>query len=230
MTDAMELVVQDPFEVIRQAFISFSFTPESTVLPNSPSSSFAGAVITTRFAPARKCACASSYESNTPVASTTTSIPSLPHGNFAGSFSCSTCSGNLPSNLPYTVSYLSKYSRFSRSPKSLMATTWRFRFPETCRKNNRPILPNPLIAIFVICLMSDFKQLPYHVRDFFDDISGNERIFEFFGRQLPCSSIDISRGCRGFQRSYAAREQSAKNARKRIPCSAYGHIRRAGLV
>jgi len=39
------------------------------------------------------------------------------------SFSCNTVLGRVPSNFPYTESYLSKYAKFSGSPKSLIATT-----------------------------------------------------------------------------------------------------------
>jgi hypothetical protein len=58
MTGLTALVVQDAFdEIVHVASLS-SLIPISTVAP-SDSSLLAGAVITTRFAPAVMCACAS---------------------------------------------------------------------------------------------------------------------------------------------------------------------------
>ena len=96
MTGWAEFVVHEPFEEIKQVLSSSSFTPIKTVFPFSPSSSFAGAEIRTLLAPAVKCTLAFSYDSNTPVDSTTRSIPSSPQGRLAGSFSDKKITG-LPS-------------------------------------------------------------------------------------------------------------------------------------
>src|SRR3989338_3467603 len=117
MTGEAALVVQEPLEEIWQVARSCSFTPTRTVLPSFVSLSIAGAVITTRLAPAARCTLAFSYDSNAPVASTTISTPNFPQGSNEGSFSWKTatffsptnkepdCAFTSFSNLPYTVSY-----------------------------------------------------------------------------------------------------------------------------
>ena len=54
-TGEAAFVVQEPFEVILHTLNSSSFTPRRIVFWSGPSSSLAGAVMTTRFAPAARC-------------------------------------------------------------------------------------------------------------------------------------------------------------------------------
>src|SRR3989338_5435907 len=86
ITGEAALVVQEAFEVILQSARDSSLTPISTVL-QSLFSPLIGAETMTRLAPAAICCAAPSALAKNPVDSITTSTPSSPHGNFAGSFS-----------------------------------------------------------------------------------------------------------------------------------------------
>ena len=56
-----------------------------------------------------------------------------------------------PGQVPWTLSYLSRWAMLSESVRSLTATTSRSApCLAAARKNSRPILPNPLIATFVL--------------------------------------------------------------------------------
>src|SRR3989344_3518088 len=81
ITGLAAFVVQDAFEVTTALSNRSSFTPMRMVAPSSP---FAGAVITTRFAPASMCALAFSNSVKNPVDSMTTSTESSPHGRRCG--------------------------------------------------------------------------------------------------------------------------------------------------
>src|SRR5690606_8815162 len=84
---ARQFVVQDAFEMTRSdALRLWWLTPYTIVGRSLP----AGAEISTRPAPASRCADAFSFEAKKPVHSNTTSTPRLFHGSFAGSRSCTT--------------------------------------------------------------------------------------------------------------------------------------------
>ena len=87
MIGETELVVHEPFEDITQFARSLSLTPMRIVRASLLSVSFAGAVITTRLAPAIICARDFSKDSKRPVDSTATSTPYCRHGSLATSFS-----------------------------------------------------------------------------------------------------------------------------------------------
>ena len=79
--------MHDPLEIILCSFFnSLLLTPCTTV----KSTSFAGAEITTFLAPASICLPAETLSRKKPVHSKTTSAPSFPHGNLAGSLSAKT--------------------------------------------------------------------------------------------------------------------------------------------
>ncbi|OPZ33308.1 MAG: hypothetical protein BWY99_02716 [Synergistetes bacterium ADurb.BinA166] len=85
VTGASEFVVQDAFDTTAcfdGSYLS-SLTPRTIVR----SESSAGALMTTRFAPASRCAAAFSLLVKKPVHSSTISTPSSFHGSFDGSFS-----------------------------------------------------------------------------------------------------------------------------------------------
>src|SRR3989344_4265646 len=84
-TGVVALVVQEALDVIRTSFIFFSPTCGVTVMVSSSS---AGAVITTRLAPALMCAFDFSEVAKTPVDSITISMSSFFHGSSKGSFIC----------------------------------------------------------------------------------------------------------------------------------------------
>src|SRR6185437_3321573 len=80
-TGARQLVVQEAFETMTSSFVSIlSFTPWTMVL-STPS---AGAEISTRLAPARRCALAFSFVVKWPVHSSAISTPSSRCGSSAG--------------------------------------------------------------------------------------------------------------------------------------------------
>ncbi len=84
-TGATQFVVHDALEMMSCCSGSYSrsLTPRTSVM----SGSVAGAEMTTFFAPASRCFCASSRFVKCPVDSIATSTPSSPHGRFAGSLS-----------------------------------------------------------------------------------------------------------------------------------------------
>ncbi len=100
---ARQFVVQLAFDIMLCFVLSysFSFTPSTIVM----SGFFAGAEISTFFAPALMCCIAPSLSVNSPVLSTTTSILSSFHGSFVGSFSDKTLIV-----LPFTIKFFSSYS------------------------------------------------------------------------------------------------------------------------
>ncbi len=88
MTGATAFVVHEALEVIGPQVSNFSsLAPIITVSTPSP---FAGADMTTRLAPASRCAFAFSPLVKNPVDSMTISMPISLHGKLAGSFSAST--------------------------------------------------------------------------------------------------------------------------------------------
>src|SRR3989344_734307 len=161
MTGLAELVVQEAFEVMGQVLSFSSSRPMSMVAPNGDSS-FTGAVMTTRRAPASRCALAFSYSVKKPVLSTTTSIFKSFQGSFVGSFSERNCTGSLSmtSVLPatdiengarlYTVSYLRRYARFSMEPRSFTATISISGLLYASRTKALPMRPKPLMATRII--------------------------------------------------------------------------------
>ena len=126
-------------------------------------SPFAGADIITFFAPALMCLLAPNSSLNTPVHSKTTSTSSLPQGNSSGSFLektlislpltiiLSSFASTVPSKTPYAESYLNKCASVFVSVKSLIATKSTSKlFLIADLSVHLPILPKPLIAIFIL--------------------------------------------------------------------------------
>ena len=86
-TGAKQFVVQEPLEIILWSFFnSLLLTPCTKV----KSTSLAGAEIITFLAPAWICLPAEVLSKKKPVHSKTTSAPTFPQGNLAGSFSANT--------------------------------------------------------------------------------------------------------------------------------------------
>ena len=123
----------------------------------------AGAEIRTFFAPARKCASDLALEQKKPVHSKTISIRISFQGRFSGFFSeritirfpstvidLSSLVIICPQHPPCTLSYFSRCASIAGSVKSLIAATSIVSSSRICLNANLPILPNPLIAIFVI--------------------------------------------------------------------------------
>src|SRR5258706_815352 len=152
---ARQLVVHDAFEMIWCFDGSYwsSLTPRTTVT----SGFFAGAVMTTRLAPAVRCFAAASRSVKRPVDSKTTSTPRSFHGSCAGSRTDSTLNSS-PSTLiascvastracrlPTTESYFSRCASVWALVRSLTATKSMFLSPSAARMMLRPIRPNPLI-------------------------------------------------------------------------------------
>src|SRR5262245_49024408 len=152
---ARQLVVHDAFEMIwcfAGSYLS-SLTPSTTVM----SGPFAGAVMTTFFAPAATCLAAASRFVNRPVDSNTTSTPRSFHGSCAGSFTDRTLNDSLSTvmvssfaataawRLPRTESYLKRCASVCALVRSLTATKSIFESPSAARMMLRPIRPNPLI-------------------------------------------------------------------------------------
>ena len=132
MTGASEFVVQEAFDTtacLDGSYLS-SLTPRTIVR----SESSAGALMTTRFAPASRCAAAFSLLVKKPVHSRTISTPSSFHGSFDGSFSLYSgiftpsitresspaSTGNFA--LPWTESYLMRYAISDGGVRSFSAT------------------------------------------------------------------------------------------------------------
>ena len=155
---ARQLVVHDALE-IRLSFSvrESSFTPRTTV---ASISSLGGTVRTTFFAPELMCFSKDDLSRKKPVDSTTKSTPKSLQGMFAGS-SCeinfmvlsptiksSPFSSTCKSRTPIIESCLNKYTRFSRSPRSFIAITFKSEFDSTIiLKIDLPILPNPFIPM-----------------------------------------------------------------------------------
>src|SRR3954462_2542244 len=130
-----------------------SLTPRTSVM----SGFLAGAVMTTRFAPAVRCFAAASRSVNSPVDSNTTSTPRSFHGNCAGSYTDSTLNSSpsteiasclactVACRLPRTESYLRRCARVLALVRSLTATKSMFLSPSAARMMLRPMRPNPLI-------------------------------------------------------------------------------------
>src|SRR3989338_1340901 len=74
------------------------------------------------------------------------------------------------------------------SPKSLIATISRPFLPNACRKNNRPILPKPLIAILAIPFIVD-KKSQKSKRHQYDSVDKRQRRT----KECPNQSADNSR-------------------------------------
>ena len=110
-TGAMQFVVHDAFDNILSLAASYvsSFTPKTTVLI----SPLAGADIITFLAPAERCRDVFSLSLNMPVDSITYSTPSLPQGNFEGSFSESTFIF-LPSTMRLSPSALTSFGKMPK--------------------------------------------------------------------------------------------------------------------
>ena len=161
---ARQFVVQDAFEMMLCVLGSYlsSLTPSTSVR----SGLFAGAVMTTFFAPASRCLAAASRLVKMPVDSNTTSTPSAFHGSCAGSFSESTWNSS-PSTvirsplaemsalrLPRIESYLSRWASVSALVRSLTATMSIESSSIAARMMFRPIRPNPLIPTLTAILRS----------------------------------------------------------------------------
>src|SRR5580765_4487202 len=152
---ARQFVVHEAFEMMWCLAGSYfsSFTPSTTVR----SGLFAGAVITTRLAPAVRCFAASSRLVKRPVDSKTTSTPRSFHGSCAGSRSERTLNASpsteMPSpdtstfayRLPSTESYFNKCARVAALVRSFTATKSMFASPSAARMMLRPMRPNPLM-------------------------------------------------------------------------------------
>src|SRR5436190_7743988 len=118
---------------------------------------FAGAVMTTFFAPAARCFAASSRLVKRPVDSNTTSTPRSFHGSCAGSRTDSTLNSSpstaivsppastFACRLPSTESYFSRCASVCAFVRSLTATKSMFVSPSAARMMFRPMRPNPLM-------------------------------------------------------------------------------------
>src|SRR5437763_2837096 len=118
---------------------------------------FAGAVMTTFFAPAARCLAASSRLVKRPVDSNTTSTPRSVHGSCAGSRTDSTLNSSpstaidsplastLARRLPSTESYFSRCASVCAFVRSFTATKSMLRSPSAARMMFRPMRPNPLM-------------------------------------------------------------------------------------
>ena len=163
-TGARQLVVHEAFETMwcSAGLYVPSLTPRTTVR----SGSFAGAEITTFFAPASRCFAAPGRSVNLPVDSTAYSTPSAFQGSSAGSFAASTRIGlplmtsesapasTVPAKRPWTESYLSRCARVLVSVRSLIAATSNSGLPASARKNTRPMRPKPLMPMRIAMALS----------------------------------------------------------------------------
>src|SRR5262249_51228024 len=116
--------------------------------------------MSTRLAPAARCADALSFEAKRPVHSSATSTPSSFHGSCAGSLRAVTFMAPLPTLIvspltvtspgkrPCTVSKRRRCALVSTGPRSLMPTTSMSVRPAStmARRTLRPMRPNPLMA------------------------------------------------------------------------------------
>src|SRR5665213_3545 len=151
-----QLVVHDAFEMTKSFVASkvSSLTPMTKVASASPE----GAEMMTRFAPAARCALAASRVVKRPDDSTTTSMPSSPHGRSAGLRSAKTLMAKEPtrssssltltfwSRTPWVESYFKRCAFVAGGITSFNATISTSGFASAARKKPRPIRPNPLIA------------------------------------------------------------------------------------
>jgi hypothetical protein len=157
---ATQLVVHEAADTIscRNGSYSCSLTPTTNVA----STFLPGAEMSTRFAPAFRCAAASSRVRSLPVASMTRSTDSSPQPSRAGSFCvlvgirypptviAATSCAISPWKRPNVETYAISCASVAGSHRSLIATMSmslpsRPR-PYTARRKLRPIRPNPLIA------------------------------------------------------------------------------------
>ncbi len=163
-TGARQLVVQLASEIIS----CFSWSYISSLTPGTivTSGSFAGAVIITFLQPASRCFDTSFRSLNFPDASTTTSTPKSPHGNFPGSVSAnifisfpfttiafvSFSALISPSCTPCTESYFNRCAAQEGSAAWLfIATKFMSGLLRSAALNTiRPILPQPFIATFIM--------------------------------------------------------------------------------
>ena len=146
-----------------------ALTPSTSVM----SGFFAGAVMTTFFAPAARCFAALSRSVKSPVDSNTTSTPRSFHGSCAGSFTDRTWNSSpstvirspfaemSPFRLPRIESYLSRCASVAALVRSLTATKSRSFDPSAARMMLRPMRPNPLMPTLMAILSSSLLAGPH---------------------------------------------------------------------
>ncbi len=158
---ARQLVVHDALEMTKWWAGSncSSLTPITRVASASPD----GAEIITRVAPASRWAAALARPVFLPVDSMTTSMPSSLQGRAFGSDSASRGIRRVPTTIespstptgsgyrPCTESRANSRASASGAPRSLTATISRScGEARAARRNERPVLPNPLMASRVV--------------------------------------------------------------------------------